>query len=215
MRDAESDFLYPMVRFVRADRRLRRADLALLASEGLGVPRLEVRCPMTRSPAGWLRSGRSPIVAMLPSRSGMPRTQRSALAERLAGHLDQSAADSLARQIVNHVWEEVVSGELDTGSRLPTIRQLAIDLGLNPKTVARAYDELERLGVVSARPGEGTFVSVTVPDGDVRDRHRQLEEIGREALTRTEGLGFTIADLIDTLDDLRSAKRGNESAESP
>jgi len=145
----------------------------------------------------------------------MPRTQRSALAERLAGHPDQGTADSLAKQIVNHVWEEVVSGELDTGSRLPTIRQLAIDLGLNPKTVARAYDELERLGVVSARPGEGTFVSVTVPDGDVRDRHRQLEEIGREALTRTEGLGFTIADLIDTLDDLRSAKRGNESAESP
>ncbi len=135
----------------------------------------------------------------------MPARHRSPLAGRLAERIDPGHETPVMRQIVDHVWEEVVSGTLETGARLPTVRQLAIDLGLNPKVVTRAYEELERLGVVSVNPGEGTFVSLNEPNGALRERRIQLDQVGREAVAGAEALGFTLDDLIDTLDDLRTA----------
>lgn len=124
----------------------------------------------------------------------------------LAPHIDRGSDRPLSRQIADRLWVEVISGVLDTGVRLPTVRQLAVDLGTHPTTVQRAYDELERLGVVTVRPG-GTFVSLTVPDADQRARLNQLEQTSREALRHAEGLGFTAEDLIDMLQELRAARR--------
>lgn len=128
------------------------------------------------------------------------------IARTLATRLDRGSEQPLSRQIADRLWLEVISGTLDTGQRLPTVRQLAIDLGIHPKTVQRAYDELERLGVVTVRPG-GTFVSLSVPDAEERERVAQLEEASREALRRTEALGFSIDDLMDMLAELRAARR--------
>jgi GntR family transcriptional regulator len=137
------------------------------------------------------------------------------LATKLAAVLDPGDAQPLSSQIVDRIWLDVISGALETGERLPTVRQLAIDLGLNPRTVGRAYEQLERLGVVSTRPGEGTFVSLNVPDEDARTRRLAFEQCALEALTRAEALGFSIEDLLDTLDDIRSDthNRGHEGRE--
>lgn len=128
------------------------------------------------------------------------------IARTLAGHLDRGAERPLSRQIADRMWLEVIGGTLDTGQRLPTVRQLAIDLGVHPKVVQRAYDELERLGVVTVRPG-GTFVSLTVPDAEAREKVAQLEEACREALGRAEALGFSADDVMDMLAELRAARR--------
>lgn len=130
--------------------------------------------------------------------------ERSPLADRLASSLDRGADRSLSRQIVDWIWRDIVDGTLETGERLPTARQLAVDLGLNPKVVTRAYDELTRLGVVSSRAGEGTFVALSVPDGERRARRMELESVARHAADRALGLGFAIDDLMDVLDELRS-----------
>jgi GntR family transcriptional regulator len=131
----------------------------------------------------------------------------NALAVKLAAVLDPGAEQPLSSQIVDRIWLDVISGTIETGERLPTVRQLAIDLGLNPKTVDRAYQQLERLGVVSTRPGEGTMVSLNVPDEDARKRRRDLERCGLEMVARAEALGFSIDDLLDALEDIRSARR--------
>ncbi|UCG88693.1 MAG: GntR family transcriptional regulator [Gemmatimonadota bacterium] len=131
----------------------------------------------------------------------------TALAAKLAAVLDPGAEQPLSSQIVDRIWLDVISGNIETGERLPTVRQLAIDLGLNPRTVGRAYEQLERLGVVSTRPGEGTFVSLNVPDEDAHRRRRELERCSLELVVRAEALGFSIEDLLDTLDDIRTAKR--------
>jgi DNA-binding transcriptional MocR family regulator len=91
----------------------------------------------------------------------VPDSTRASLAQRLALYLDPASDEPLYRQIVNRLWLEVVTGTLETGERLPTVRQLAIDLSLNPNTVARAYNELEALGVLTRKPGQGTFVSLS------------------------------------------------------
>ena len=136
----------------------------------------------------------------------MTAPERSAFAERMSLHLDAGGDTSLSRQIVDRIWVDVISGALETGERLPTVRQLAIDLGLNPKTVDGAYEELKKLGVVTDRPGEGTFVSLNAPNADERERRLRLDEIGRDAARGAESLGYTINDLIDALAELRSAR---------
>jgi GntR family transcriptional regulator len=132
-----------------------------------------------------------------------------AFAARLAAELDPGAEQPLSSQIVDRIWFDVIGGVIETGERLPTVRQLAVHLGMNPKTVERAYEQLERLGIVSTRPGEGTFVRLNVPDDDARKRRSQLEQCGLDAVARAESLGFSFEDLMDTLDDIREARRNH------
>lgn len=129
------------------------------------------------------------------------------LATKLAAVLDPGDKRPLSSQIVDHIWHDVISGVIETGQRLPTVRQLAIDLGINPKIVDRAYQRLEQLGVVSNRPGQGTYVSLTVPDEEARRSRREFEQCALEAVARAEALGFSIDDLLDTLDDIRTTRR--------
>ncbi|MBV8198357.1 MAG: GntR family transcriptional regulator [Candidatus Eremiobacteraeota bacterium] len=82
-------------------------------------------------------------------------------------------------QIIEQVKRSVALGVLQAGEQLPTVKQLAIDLTVNPNTVARAYRELEREQVIETNPGRGSFVR---PDG-VADSPRVAADIGRDALT--------------------------------
>jgi GntR family transcriptional regulator len=66
-------------------------------------------------------------------------------------------------QLVEQVKRSVAIGALAAGERLPTVKQLAVDLTVNPNTVARAYRDLEREGVIETSPGRGSFVSADVP----------------------------------------------------
>jgi len=140
--------------------------------------------------------------------------ERAGLAERLALYLDKGGEDPLYRQIADRVWLEVVSGTIETGERLPTVRQLAIDLGVHPGTVSRAYDELESLGILVKRPG-GTFIALSSPDTSLLERRAQLERLCRDLIDRASTFGFSVAELIDTLTDLRSEawERGERGTE--
>jgi len=129
------------------------------------------------------------------------------LATKLAALLDPGDERPLSSQIVDRIWLDVISGAIETGQRLPTVRQLAIDLGINPKIIDRAYQQLEGLGVVSTRPGQGSYVSLNVPDEDALRRRREFEQCALQAVAGTEALGFSIDDLLDTLDDIRTTKR--------
>ncbi len=134
----------------------------------------------------------------------MSTFERSDIAKRIVAHLDSGRNQSLSRQIVDCVWLEVLEGTLYTGDRMPTVRQLSIELGLTPRAIERAYRQLEQLGVLATRPGEGTFVSITAPTGEIRERWVRLEELCRDAASQAATLGFSIDDLIDALVDLRT-----------
>ena len=125
--------------------------------------------------------------------------------------LDTGSTVPLYRQIADRVWLEVIDGTLDPGERLPTIRGLAIDLSVHPNTVARAYKELELLGVVIQRSGEGTFVGFKPPDREEFERRAAFEGLCRRVVNEARDLGFTLDDLIDTLAELRSPGRSSEA----
>jgi GntR family transcriptional regulator len=81
-------------------------------------------------------------------------------------------------QIIEQVKRSVALGVLQSGEQLPTVKQLAIDLTVNPNTVARAYRELEREQVIETSPGRGSFVRANGVD----ESPRVAAEIGRDAL---------------------------------
>jgi GntR family transcriptional regulator len=128
----------------------------------------------------------------------------------LAIPLDPGRGEPLYRQIADYVWNEVLNGTLDTGDRLPTVRQLAVDLGIHPGTVNRAYDELERLGVIVRRPGEGTFVGAQAADRANLKRYAALEQYCRDVVAEAESRGFTVDEVIDMVGELRNQARDGQ-----
>jgi GntR family transcriptional regulator len=106
------------------------------------------------------------------------------------------------RQIIDQVRGGIASGSLGVGDQLPTVRQLAVDLSINPNTVARAYRELELGGVVETHQGTGTFISAPKIRGGGQERSRQLAQIVTDSVARAGALGFTVEDLIEQLREL-------------
>ncbi len=140
----------------------------------------------------------------------MPDPLRAGEVREFAVTLDTGSDVPLYRQIADHVWLEVAEGTLEPGQRLPTVRQCAIDLGVHPDTVARAYKELEMLGVVR-RTGDGTFVGLKPADKNEVERHAALASLCGDVLARIGELGFTLDEFVETLSESqppRSSKSG-------
>jgi GntR family transcriptional regulator len=89
-------------------------------------------------------------------------------------HLDQRSGLPMYLQIVQQVKEALRLGLLDVGDQLPTVREVVAELAINPNTVAKAYRELEREGLVDARQGRGTFVSSTLIASSSLEHHESL-----------------------------------------
>lgn len=126
---------------------------------------------------------------------------------QLAARLAERTGEPVAQLIVEELWLAVVEGSLASGERLPTTRQLAIDLGVSPRSVERAYAELERRGVIATRPGEGTFVSLAPPSEAEQTRHAEFAALCRETVERAARLGFSVNELLDALSEFRTANR--------
>lgn len=94
-------------------------------------------------------------------------------------------------QLVRQVREAVARGDLKPGDRLPAVRNLSQDLVVNPNTVARAYSELARDGLLFNRPGRGVFVADLKPEVKDPVRKRQLFEFLDKFLTEAVHLGFS------------------------
>lgn len=103
------------------------------------------------------------------------------------------------RQIIDQVRGALASGALAAGDQLPTVRQLAVDLALNPNTVVRAYKELELGGLLETQQGTGTFIRGQKPQVDGAERERQIAQIALDSISRAGAAGFTTDELIEAL----------------
>lgn len=113
--------------------------------------------------------------------------------------LDLQTGVPAYRQIIDQVRGALASGVLSTGDQLPTVRQLAVDLALNPNTIVRAYKELELGGLLETHQGTGTFISAQQLPQAQAERDRQLAQIVSDAVARAGAAGFTIDDLMQQL----------------
>ena len=113
--------------------------------------------------------------------------------------LDLHSGVPVYRQIIDQVIGGIAAGALTAGDQLPTVRQLAVDLSINPNTVIRAYRELEIRGVLETQQGTGTFISQQKPQRDDADRQRRLNQLVGEFIARAGSEGFTVEDMLERL----------------
>ncbi len=119
--------------------------------------------------------------------------------------IDVKSGVPFYRQIIDQVKSAIATGAIAKGDRLPTVRQLAVDLSINPNTVSRAYTELELTGLVETHMGSGTFVGNKKVELDEVERRRLLDEICQELLARASSHGFTIDDILENLTQRRQS----------
>jgi GntR family transcriptional regulator len=118
--------------------------------------------------------------------------------------LDLHSGMPVYRQIIDQVRGGIASGALASGDQLPTVRQLAVDLEINPNTVVRAYRELELGGLLETHQGTGTFISAQKMKRKDEERERQLAQIVGDCVSRAGAAGFKLDELIEELRTLAS-----------
>jgi GntR family transcriptional regulator len=116
--------------------------------------------------------------------------------------IDLHSGVPVYRQLIDQVRGGIASGVLTAGDQLPTVRQLAVDLQINPNTVMRAYRELELGGVLETHQGTGTFIANKKIERSSAERDRQLTQLAGEFAARVGAAGLALEDLIERLRDL-------------
>ena len=113
--------------------------------------------------------------------------------------IDTKSGVPFYRQIIEQVKFAIAREDLTPGDRLPTVRQLAVDLSVNPNTVIRAYRELEIAGMLDTQQGSGTFVANHRPDIDRLEQRRMMDQILTDMLARASDYGFTLDEVLQGL----------------
>jgi GntR family transcriptional regulator len=120
--------------------------------------------------------------------------------------LDATNGVPFYKQIILQVEMAIADGRLSSGDQLPTVRSLAVELQVNPNTVARAYSELEIRGIVNTQQGTGTFISDQKVEISDVERERILAEITRSFVIHAASYGFSLGEISSYLSEL---KRGD------
>lgn len=118
-------------------------------------------------------------------------------------HVDASDPTPVEQQIVRNVRAAMADGVYGPGDALPTVRQVAVQLRVNANSVSRAYEEMERLGILEHRPGAGFFL--TAPSGPHGEPVlAELIALEDEFLRRASEIGFSLDEIIIHLDSRRT-----------
>ena len=128
--------------------------------------------------------------------SNQPRT--------FAFRLDAHSGVPVYRQLIDQVLAAVASGVMTTGEQLPTVRQVAVDLAINPNTVSRAYREMEIRGLLDTQQGSGTFIALRKVEHSKEEHKRLLGQLVSEFVARAGAAGFTVKQLMQALQDLKT-----------
>ncbi|MGB6944257.1 MAG: GntR family transcriptional regulator [Bryobacteraceae bacterium] len=126
---------------------------------------------------------------------------------RIQFTLDQRSGVPAYRQIIDQVLGGIAAGTLHPGDQLPTVRQLAVDLAINPNTVVRAYRELEIREVLATQQGTGTFLTDKKPPVDGMERRRRVAQLVGEMLARAGAEGIELLEIIGYLNELQSERK--------
>lgn len=130
--------------------------------------------------------------------------------------IDPHTGIPVYRQMVDQVKYYVASGALKVGDQLPSIRELAQTLAINPTTVVRAYSELAEDKVIEMQHGRGVFVSDTAPRMSSGEREKALRRLARQLAVEGTQMGASTALIVRVLNEELSEVRGEtEEGETP
>jgi len=113
--------------------------------------------------------------------------------------LDLKSGVPFHRQIVDQIRYGIASKRLLPGEQLPTVRDLAVRLEVNPNTVRKAYSDLELLGILNTQQGTGTFVGYREIEIGDDEKQRMLRQICDELVARGHQYNLTVKDIVECL----------------
>lgn len=116
-----------------------------------------------------------------------------------AFRLDPHSGVPVYRQLIDQVQAAVATGALKIGDQLPTVRRVAVDLAINPNTVARAYREMELRNILDTQHGTGTFVADNPVERSPEEKQRLLNQLLTEVMARAGSAGFTVDEVRQAL----------------
>jgi GntR family transcriptional regulator len=122
--------------------------------------------------------------------------------QAFAFRLDAHSGVPVYRQLIDQVQAGIASGNLVVGDQLPTVRQVAVDLAINPNTVLRAYREMEVRRLLDTQQGMGTFIADKKVEFSKDERDRKLRQLAAEFVSRAGAAGFTLKQLMTALREL-------------
>jgi GntR family transcriptional regulator len=122
-------------------------------------------------------------------------------------HVNPGDELPIYRQIVRQITDAIASGRLEPGEQLPSHRDLAAKLVIAPLTVKKAYDELEREGLIGAQRGRGTFVNARVPVVGRAERRERLRDTAQRLLSQAALSGVPFGDVVSLLEELRKGMK--------
>ncbi|TMU85653.1 GntR family transcriptional regulator [Bacillus sp. BHET2] len=108
---------------------------------------------------------------------------------------EYTASKPIYVQIADRIIREVVRNELSPGDKLPSVREMAVQAGVNPNTIQRTYSELERMDIVETRRGQGTFVT-NREDVLSQINEKVQEEVIKSFIKNMRELGLTKQQMI-------------------
>ena len=116
-------------------------------------------------------------------------------------HVRPDAGEPIYAQLVRQLKHAVASGALAHGTQLPSVRQLASDLVINPNTVVRAYRELEHEGLLEGVPGRGWFVTYGKSRLRSEERRRRLQGFIDQLWAEGRALGYETEEIAEIVDE--------------
>ena len=123
-------------------------------------------------------------------------------------HVNASSGIPIYLQVEGQVKHAIASGALREGDALPSVRKLAADLRINPNTIARAYQDMEREGVVRTVPGGGTYVAANGGGYLKSEKIRRLRPLARQLAVEAAQLRLAPEDVLDLLQEELGELRG-------
>ncbi len=88
--------------------------------------------------------------------------------------INQQSKIPIFKQVIEEIKLKIASGELERGEQLPSVRELAVSLSLNPNTIMKCYKELEREGFVKTKMGKGVFVNENLSDNEINNLKKNI-----------------------------------------
>ncbi len=111
------------------------------------------------------------------------------------------------RQVVRQVTDAIAGGRLKPGDKLPSHRDLAEQLVIAPLTVKKAYDELEREGLIETQRGRGTFVSERLPVAGPRERRERLRDAAQRLVSQAAIAGVPLSQVVELLREIQKGMK--------
>lgn len=108
-------------------------------------------------------------------------------------------------QLVEKICGEVIKGDLKPGDKLPSVREFAVDSGVNVNTVQRVYKELELMNLTETKRGQGTFITTDL-NMISSIREQMKKQVAEQIKTSIEALGFTVNEILDVLGEAGETK---------